>query len=244
MTELYEYNNHIMIYSGYPEPEAHKHAAAHVFLSENKMRVNVDDDEYFVRGIAIPSGKVHSADNNGESVIVFLFDETTSAAEQIRDVVTLSDEVVSQLIDKFRVYKDSGRNKQDYVSFIQNLYMSVGIDELPRAISDERIKAAIYFINQRIGTRITCKEVASAVFMSESRFSHLFKYEMGITFVGFLQMRQLSYAYYLIINGRSITDAALDAGFSSTAHFSATHKRLFGLRATDISSDVEFYKIQ
>lgn len=102
----------------------------------------------------------------------------------------------------------------------------------------------MYYINQRLGSKITCKEVASAVFMSESRFSHLFKELMGITFAGFLQMRQLSYAYYLIIKGMSVTEAALEAGFASSAHFAATHKRVFGLRATDVSSGVEFYKIK
>lgn len=244
MIEIYEYNNHIMIHSEYSEPLPHRHAAAHAFLSKNTMQVQVGDATYSARGIVIPSGLVHAADNKGQPVLVFLFDESTKASEFIKRVQMLPDELVDLLFRSFGEYETNGRNPEDYSKFIQELYQGIGIDDSPREIQDERIQAAIYYINQRIGTKITCGEVASAVFMSESRFSHLFREEMGITFAGFLQMRQLSYAYYLIIQGMSVTEAAIASGFSSSSHFAATHKRVFGLCATDISSEVAFYKIK
>lgn len=244
MVEIYEYHNHIMIYSDCLEPVPHKHVAAHVFLSENPMLIRAGDNEFYEKGIVIPTGVEHAIEKEGHPVLVFLFDETTSAAECITSVSKLSEAMVDELLHKFSVYKNNGQKVQDYIDFVQDLYKNIGVDELPKEIKDERIRTALYYINQRIGDKVICKEVADAVFMSESRFSHLFKEVMGITFLGFLQMRKLSYAYYLIINGLSVTEAALTAGFSSSAHFAASHKRIFGLCTTDVTSDLKFCKIE
>ena len=129
MIEIYEYNNHIMIFSGYSEPVPHKHAAAHIFLSENEMQIHAGNDEYSARGIVIPSGIVHSVDNNGLPVLVFMLDETTSAAEQIKNVETITGDFVDQLFQKFRAYKEHGRSSHEYIGFIRALYMHIGIDE-------------------------------------------------------------------------------------------------------------------
>ena len=49
--------------------------------------------------------------------------------------------------------------------------------------------------------------------------------------------------YTEIINGKSITDASVEAGFSSSTHFAETNKRVFGLSANTIKKDLVFYKI-
>ena len=49
--------------------------------------------------------------------------------------------------------------------------------------------------------------------------------------------------YTEVINGKSITEASLEAGFSSSAHFAETNKRLFGLSAMSIKKDINFCKI-
>ena len=49
--------------------------------------------------------------------------------------------------------------------------------------------------------------------------------------------------YTEIINGKLITDASIEAGFSSSTHFAETNKRVFGLSANTIKKDLVFYKI-
>ena len=46
-----------------------------------------------------------------------------------------------------------------------------------------------------------------------------------------------------MINGKGITEASIDAGFSSSAHFAEVNKRLFGLSASVIRKDLDFRKI-
>lgn len=243
MTEIFEYGNHILIYTGYSEPVLHKHAATHVFLSWNEMSATVDGKKYNTRGILIPSGALHTADNNSNPMLVFMFDETTDAAEKMNEVRVLPEDLVDNVLESYLLMR-SDFGSSAYKEFINKIYKDIGISTSKKVLDDERIAASLLYVDKRIGNKIICKEVAEAVFMSESRFSHLFKECMGITFIGYLQMRQLCYAYNLIINGKSITEAAVMAGFNSSAHFAATNKRVFGLKATDVTSDVKFYKIK
>ena len=64
-----------------------------------------------------------------------------------------------------------------------------------------------------------------------------------MTFSAYLIYQRIIKTYAEIINGKSITEASIEAGFSSSAHFAETNKRLFGLSASDIKKGLDFYKI-
>ena len=64
-----------------------------------------------------------------------------------------------------------------------------------------------------------------------------------MTFAAYLIYQRVVKTYTDMINGKSITDASLDAGFSSSAHFAEINKRLFGLSASIVKKNLEFYKI-
>ncbi|NQX46577.1 helix-turn-helix transcriptional regulator [Paenibacillus tritici] len=54
--------------------------------------------------------------------------------------------------------------------------------------------------------------------LSNSRLSHLFKENTGISLSGYMVLHKLQKATYLIFEGLSITDAAMAAGFDSPSH--------------------------
>lgn len=76
-------------------------------------------------------------------------------------------------------------------------------------------------------------DVAASLFLSESRFLHLFREQMGIAWRPFLLWHRMICAINAIIKGSSITDAAHSAGFSDGAHLSRTFRSLFGMSARD-----------
>lgn len=85
--------------------------------------------------------------------------------------------------------------------------------------------------------------VANHIFLSEGRFSHIFKEQVGMTFSTYLIYQRIMKTYTEIINGKSITEASIEAGFSSSTHFAETNKRSFGLSASTIKKDLIFCKI-
>ncbi|MBR5590704.1 MAG: helix-turn-helix transcriptional regulator, partial [Anaerotignum sp.] len=91
--------------------------------------------------------------------------------------------------------------------------------------------------------KITCRDVAEAVFLSESRFSHLFKEQVGMTFSAYLIYQRIMKVYTQVLDGKSITEAALAAGFSGSSHFADVNRRVFGLSARNITEDMIFKKV-
>lgn len=72
-------------------------------------------------------------------------------------------------------------------------------------------------------------DVAASLNLSESRFLHLFRDQMGIAWRPYLLWRRLLCAVNSMSRGCSATAAAHEAGFSDSAHLSRTFSRSFGL---------------
>lgn len=101
----------------------------------------------------------------------------------------------------------------------------------PQAL-DPRISRAIAWLEPRVETQLTLAEAASVACLSESRFSHRFADATGLPFRTWLLWRRLMRAVERMAAGDSLTTAAIEAGFSDSAHFSRTFMRMFGVQAS------------
>lgn len=232
----------MLVCAEYSDPELHSHSAAHIMISlGEKIKIITENEKAQSRGVLIPSGMMHTANTDNNKVLVFMFDNTTSAANQIQKLRILSDEAVDEIIKAYICFEES--DKSGYGRFIKCVYKYTGIKGTENMISDKRIVCALTYIQAKLEGKVTCSDVAKHVFLSEGRFSHLFKEQVRMTFSAYLIYQRIIKVYTEIINGKSITEAAIEAGFSSTAHFAATNKKLFGLSARAVKKGLEFYKI-
>jgi AraC-like DNA-binding protein len=78
------------------------------------------------------------------------------------------------------------------------------------------------------------KDIAQWLSISESRFLHMVREELGVAWRPYLLWRRLLCAIQAIKNGQSITNAAYIAGFSDSAHLCRTIKRLFGMTSKQL----------
>ena len=242
MTKLYEANNHILIRTQTLQPAEHSHKAAHIIISmDGSMKAQCAGAEYLCNGILIPSGVSHAVDTLGNSVLVFLYDCTTEVAKQIREVACIPEEICKEIA---QLYADWVENAGSYVGFERAVLSRLGITGASANVTDERIRAAMEFIRAKSTEKVTCQDVADAVHLSQSRFSHLFREQVGMTFAAYLIYQRILYVYTRMLRGTSITEAALEAGFSSSAHFADVNRRVFGISASTITQDLEFIKVQ
>lgn len=76
----------------------------------------------------------------------------------------------------------------------------------------------------------TIDDLADAACLSESRFKGKFKEQLGVPPGEYLQRRRTEVAADLLTKGgKSLTEIALELGFSSTQHLSVAFKNIFGL---------------
>lgn len=234
----------MLVCAEYADPELHSHSAAHIMISlDNKIDIITKTEIIQCRGIIIPSGIAHTANTDKNKVLVFLFDNTTNIANQIKNLSVLSDEAIDEVVKAYCCFEKSDKSNFSYRKFIKCVYKCANLSEAENTVMDKRVKSALTYIQSNLNEPITCSDVANHIFLSEGRFSHLFKEQVGMTFSAYLIYQRVMKTYVEIINGRTITDASIDAGFSSSAHFAETNKRLFGLSASTIKKDLTFYKI-
>jgi len=102
-------------------------------------------------------------------------------------------------------------------------------------VKDQRIQQILSELDTCLGgncikpEKWRAKEVAQSIALSESRFLHLFRDELGIAWRPYLLWRRMMCAIQAIIANHSATEAAHIAGFSDSAHLSRTFRRNFGM---------------
>lgn len=63
------------------------------------------------------------------------------------------------------------------------------------------------------------------MYLSKSRLSHLFKEETGMTLHSYLAFEKLRKTHEYYLNGESLTDSCIKAGFNSSSHSSSYKKQ-------------------
>jgi AraC-like DNA-binding protein len=99
----------------------------------------------------------------------------------------------------------------------------------PRAKVDERIAMVVRLMDGRPDVFRGAGDAAEAAGMSRTRFHVLFRDAVGVPFRRYRIWRRMAHAMEALAGGQSLTSAALDAGFSSSAHFSSAFRAMFGL---------------
>jgi len=97
---------------------------------------------------------------------------------------------------------------------------------------DPRVAAAARRIRDDPATAASARELATAAGLSESRFLHLFRDELGTTLRRYRIWARLVHAGTAIGAGAGLTEAAMGSGFASPSHLADRFKSTFGLSAT------------
>jgi AraC family transcriptional regulator len=99
----------------------------------------------------------------------------------------------------------------------------------PRDTSDPRVLGAIELIRERLDRKVTLADVARELNVSPSRLRHLFVEEVGLPFRTYVLWQRLQRVIQTVRTEKSLTHAALDAGFADAAHMTRTFRRMAGI---------------
>jgi len=236
MTEVLFQYTHILMRAEYRSPELHKHLAGHLIFSLNgELSCIVDHRSFRCTGVFIASDIEHTIYAETGDLLVFLFDPTSGMAKNMeerylkgKDCALMDDDMVQRLR---KTWVQHGSNLQTADEWLLN---ECGLGSGKIAVSDRRIHDVITYLEgcEAIPENIT-EALCKAVCLSESRLSHLFKEQVGIALNRYIVLDKMKKAYLHYLRSRNITEAALAAGFSSSSHFAATCKKMFGIAFSD-----------
>lgn len=116
-----------------------------------------------------------------------------------------------------------------------NSLLYVNVPELmePKPI-DKRIRKAMEIMRKDPARSHSLNSLADKVFLSSTRFTHLFKDETGVPIRRYRQWLRFRLAIQQITDGETMTVAAMQTGFTDSAHFTRAFRSMFGMKPSVI----------
>lgn len=94
--------------------------------------------------------------------------------------------------------------------------------------SDGRIMPVLQYINQNLSQPMTVESLSQQFYISRYHLMHLFRSETGYTLLGYITEKRLHLSRQLLRQGRSVTQACYEAGFTNYSSFLRAFKKRYG----------------
>ncbi|QIQ21392.1 helix-turn-helix transcriptional regulator [Zophobihabitans entericus] len=238
--KVYASDDHLLIVDAPFYTQKHRHQFLHIILTLDhySMGVQVAGQDVICQGLILQSNTEHVLNLQDRSSVLLLIDNTSSLGQLIKKRYLNSDKkyfilpmpMVSALRELFASISNNVIDTKTYHRYWVSFYQILGLESHLYLVQekDQRITKALELLNAKDNYHLSLAQVAEMVYLSPSRFSHLFKEYTGCTLKSHLLFKQVLSALILVSKGRSITESALEAGFDSPSHFSTACKRLVG----------------
>lgn len=235
MSRIVFHESYIVVIPTYNRTASHKHPFMHLFLGENGCKIIADKKEIQGNIILLNSNVKHAVNEESNCDFFLLIEPTSAIAEQFLDKY-MCDSYYHNITENVEVISKDIINLSDkeVVQIVENVLLNMGVSLECTSTKDVRIEQIISKIISREWINYSVKEIAEAVFLSESRLAHLFKEEVGISLKSYILIRRIEYAYRFVSSGGKVTQAAMESGFASSAHLAYTCKNLTGISITDV----------
>ncbi|OYX39654.1 MULTISPECIES: AraC family transcriptional regulator [unclassified Sphingomonas] len=117
---------------------------------------------------------------------------------------------------------------------VPTLIATLGLNDHSGEVPSPGIAAVIRTIDERPHDFGSAKIAAGLAGMSESHFHRSIKRATGVPFRRYRLWRRLAIAAIALKDGANLTDAAMEGGFASSAHFSTTFRHMFGIQPSQL----------
>lgn len=101
--------------------------------------------------------------------------------------------------------------------------------DLEADVDDPLVRRALYVLKYQLGNSLTVAELAAKVEVGPRSLARHFVAALGMSPAGYIRRARVDLGNWMLANTeRSISEVALDCGFSDVSHFTRTFRRLSG----------------
>ena len=216
-------------------PSHSHHAIQIVITMEGEAGIAEEGKEWrSARGIIVSPNIVHTFSAQGSYGAMLFVDPDSIEGLWLRSTMTSNVTIVpeSRVIpaaDALRRFCERPLESMDVGALVRFIVESLSAGVPPARRPDPRITKALDLIAGSDDLRMTLEQVAATVFLSPSRFQHLFKQQVGLAFRRYILWRKVTRAMLIIARERTLTAAAQASDFADAAHLTRTFHQMFGL---------------
>lgn len=228
MKQIQIFEDHATFISPAIHTDPHKHHALEIIVSVDGV-IYIQDA--FGNSLAsqvalVLPDQLHQTTTTGEAAFIFIEPESN-----------LAKAILTTFKSTQSVQSIEGRISEEDRKAFAGGSIPTSLTKTIESVNpiDNRIQRATDFIRFHITTHeFNLEMLAEVACLSTSRFTHLFKDQVGIPLRPFILWCRMRVAVTSVLAGMTLTQAAHEAGFSDTAHLSRTFMDIFGANPSAI----------
>tara|TARA_B110001454_G_scaffold159968_1_gene149355 strand:- start:10492 stop:11298 length:807 start_codon:yes stop_codon:yes gene_type:complete len=132
-----------------------------------------------------------------------------------------------------KLHKEQLDSESAY-SLLKDLLENRFSEHYPIHAIDNRVAKVVEKIKQTADDNLSVDDLARLVNLSVPRLVQIFKKQTGVPMRRYRLWHRLFVTAVKMASGGNLTEAAINAGFTDSAHFSHTFKAMFGMAPTTI----------
>ncbi|HET9947669.1 MAG TPA: AraC family transcriptional regulator [Longimicrobiales bacterium] len=233
-----------------PPVAPHAHHAVQITVGlDGPVRFRHRDGEWIeMRGAVVLPDVLHGFDSLGRVCAMLFVDPESSEGRWLRDsietpILEVGAASVAEHLPALLAFPRERPDATTAARIVTGLVRSLCAGPPPLTKMDPRMEKALEVIRRSGVRNLPLEDAARCVFLSPSRFAHLFKEEVGLPFRRYVLWRKRSRAMEEFGRGANLTHAAHAAGFSDSAHLTRTWRQMLGMSPTGMIGAARFYEI-
>jgi len=218
---------------GVVPPHSH-HAIQVVLAGDGEVLISGPDEIWHAApGVIVQPDVTHSFDGNGfQGAMLFVDPESAEGQWLLRsvagDVTLLTAPRVERIMGELRAFQERPQEAMEFAAMVRHTVQALCVGPPPTRKMDERVLKVLDAIRSS-DLKLPLEDAAALVFLSPSRFAHLFTEHVGLPFRRYMLWRKLMRAMVQRGHGLNLTEAAHAGGFSDSAHLTRTFYQMFGI---------------
>ncbi|MFW5454131.1 AraC family transcriptional regulator [Thioalkalivibrio sulfidiphilus] len=208
----------------------HHHQAHQIALGiESSVTVETPEGSEVGDAVFVPAGVQHRL--SGNTIISVYLDVLSDEARALPDTKLGQIEVDTADV---RVFTEALNSTGEI-----DLELRFGVRRILRLTDPPLADSRLSLVSAALrGGLMGRDELAALVHLSPTRFSHWFVEQTGLPLRSYAKWLRLTHAIQLLAGGWQMTNAAHEAGFSDSAHFSRTFRALLGIDPSSALAEV------
>lgn len=247
MNQIFWGKDRISILTDHLVASEHQHCMLQIFLSyQERLSIQISGKNIIGQLIIVNTNVPHAFSTENKLHYSSLIEPASSFAIYLRGIMAKKDYLVINDVDHEQLHQllktliASNKLSSNYKLFLRQLHKTLGYQHQPLVL-DDRVTECLTLIE-------TCpcidghsiKFFAESVALSTSRLSHLFSNQVGIPLKSFILLHQMKQSLLALLEGKTITEVSINAGFDSPSHFASTIKKMTGLTASTTKKMLNF----
>lgn len=206
---------------------------------------NLTGDYIPYRCAVIPAGCQHELLADGNIVASLIIEKNSADYTYFKNRFSVKEPIDikgfdAELIACFQQIYELRPSKQNIKQMLDRL---LAVEEIDKKKIDPRIERAINIIQLEPDRPISQQMLAATVGLSASRFRHLFSEHSDIPFRRYRMWRRTITAMSSLHKVDSLTYAAMEGGFTDSAHFSHCFQDIFGVLPSLVFKNLDRFEI-